>query len=166
MSLQKWNKRSPIEKGLIIGGSVITTILVFKITKSISETIAKNKIAKAYAQALKRYNEGIISGQIAPGTPPPQPPVIPSAKIISLTDQIADSVIGVNIWYYPEVINSIVDLNPQELKELNERWNTKYNTLAGGNLVWALENEDAYIPQYGFNHAYIPAIDALKNAGY
>tara|TARA_R110000824_G_C15229272_1_gene678324 strand:+ start:2341 stop:2841 length:501 start_codon:yes stop_codon:yes gene_type:complete len=166
MSKKKWNSRSPIEKGLIIGGSVLSTILVFKITKSISQTIAQNKIARDYAKALEQYNKGIGTGQIAPGTPPPAPPVIPSAKIIALTDQIADSVIGANIWYYPEVINSIVDLNAQELKELNERWNTKYTALAGGNLVWSLENEDAYIPQYGFNHAYIPAIDALKNAGY
>ena len=46
MSKKKWNSRSPIEKGLIIGGSVLSTILVFKITKSISQTIAQNKIAR------------------------------------------------------------------------------------------------------------------------
>ena len=162
MSAKKWQSRSPVEKGLIIGASVIGSIFLIHVFGQINEMIAKRKIAKDYQKALNEYNKMIASGQLPAGTPPPQPPTITPTKIKNLADSIADKVIGWNIIYYPEIINQIVDLNNVEIMQLKDYWDKHYAPMSGGNLKSSLENEDAYIMQYGFStHAYQPAIDKL-----
>ncbi len=167
MSAEKWNKRSPIEKGLIVGGTLVGTFILFRIGKKIYKNIADRKIISDYQNSLDQYNDMINtlpSGSIPPA--PPTPPVFTSQKIKDFTDLLANKTIGWNFIYYPEIINKIVDLSSSEIQQLNDYWDRKYSVMSGGSLKWTLEDEDYYSVIPPFNHLYSPAINFLTNLGY
>lgn len=168
MSAKKWKSRGPIEKGLIIGGSIIGLILTYKTYIAIDERIQVAKRTKAYKKALKKWEEDILNGTIPPNTPPPNAPAVLTTKLKNFVDDIYNKVAGVNLWYYPTTINKLTKYSGGELQTINDYWNENYYTGAGGDLKTALENENAYlITQWDpFYHEYQPAIDHLTTAGY
>ena len=168
MSAKKWKSRGPIEKGLIIGGSVIGLILTYKTYIAIDERIQVAKRTKAYKKALEKWQNDVASGQIPANTPPPNVPAVLTKKIKNFIDDIYNKVAGANIWYYPDTINKLTKYSGNDLRAINDYWNEEYYTGAGGDLKTALQNEYAYLvtqwdPTY---HEYTPAIDHLTTAGY
>ena len=89
-------------------------------------------------------------------------------KIKSFAKLLNEKISGPNILYYPEIINEIVALTSDELRQLNTVWQKYYSSLNDGlSLRMALEQEDYYNPLTMFTeHGYQPAIDYLKINGY
>ena len=81
MSAKKWKSRGPIEKGLIIGGSIIGVIITYKTYIAIDERIQVAKRTKAYKKALENWQNDVATGQIPANTPPPNVPAVLSNKL-------------------------------------------------------------------------------------
>jgi hypothetical protein len=141
---RKWQNRAGLEKAAIIGGGALVTLFFAK------------QIKKLFEAPLSSYNvnpaANIPSHMLPYGggatqqiTTDPRP----------LVDEIAESVIGYNLFYYPEIVNNLADLSPAELTIAYNYWNTKYKSSAGGSLTQTLKGE--------WGGYYEPAINALTN---
>lgn len=76
-----------------------------------------------------------------------------------LIDLIYDKIKGVNVFYYPEVVNKLADLADGYLITGYNYWNAKYaNAMEGDTLTQALKNEL-------HAGAYDPAIGRLESMG-
>lgn len=75
---------------------------------------------------------------------------------------IGDKIIGGNIMYYPDEINSLIArLNDIEVKKLADAWKKKY----GRSLYYDLDDEWDSCGNWGFSNCYQIAMTRLSNLG-
>jgi hypothetical protein len=138
---RKWTDRPALEKGAILLGGALAAAFVAK------------QIKKLFEAPLDTYNYNpsndvpnflIPSGGATIGVDP-RP----------LVDEIASSVIGYNLFYYPEIVNRLADLSPTELTVAYNYWNQKYKGSAGGSITQTLKGE--------WGGYYEAAVNALEN---
>lgn len=76
-----------------------------------------------------------------------------------LIDQIYEKIEGYNLYYYPEVINKLANLNQEEMAIAVNYYNSEYKYVTGESLYEFIDGEW---------HAgmYDPALEKLERYGY
>jgi len=116
--------------------------------------------------AVKQGIEYIVDEITGGATDPPPPVTVDGTKIPdgwtadALATLLKNQIVGFNIWYYPETLEKVEELNDEQLKLL---YNT-YTNLFERNLVLDIDSEYTY-DKWGIETAYGRVVKRMELLG-
>jgi len=141
---KKWDELSNVQKGAVIaGGALLTLILV----RGVQSVAGRGNVQKVPVNP-NLLNYQTTTGQLMQWNPDP------------LAKEISTNFEGVNFFDYPETTDKIKNLQDEQLKALYNYYN-EYYAQDEPTLTKLIENEVSYFQQ----QSYREAVARLKSLG-